>query len=168
MEAISVAEFVAHHVALSRKTQAVIAAEAGFSTPNLITMIKKGDTKLPIVRVAPLARALDVDPVHLLRLALAEYQPENWHAIEGLIGNRLIADHEFAFLAMMREATGGTVIDARDPSVLERLQSLLADITLTAVADNRSAVRALETRRAESRATPAVLSSPQRKGLEGG
>ena len=47
----------------------------------MITMIKKGRTKLPLSKVAAMARALDVDPGYLLRLAMSEYDAEAWAVI---------------------------------------------------------------------------------------
>ncbi|MFH1819647.1 MAG: hypothetical protein ABIK82_22680 [Pseudomonadota bacterium] len=82
----TVAEFLADSIALINKTQAQIAAECGFESANVITMFKKGQTKLPINRVGPLAKALNVDPAHLLRLVLLEYLPDTWE-------NRLRLQH---------------------------------------------------------------------------
>lgn len=55
-----------------RKTQAEIAQEAGFPNANYVTMLKSGASKVALDRVPDLARALDVDPAHLMRLALAQ------------------------------------------------------------------------------------------------
>lgn len=37
---------------------------------NMLSMLKSGSSKLPLDRVASLARALDCDPAYLLRLTL--------------------------------------------------------------------------------------------------
>lgn len=55
-----------------KKSQREIAKEVGFSTPNIISMMKKGDARVPLERVFPLAKALEVDPKHLMRLALEQ------------------------------------------------------------------------------------------------
>lgn len=55
-----------------RKSQAEIAAQAGFVNPNVITMIKQGRTKAALDRVPALARALEADPAFLMRLALEQ------------------------------------------------------------------------------------------------
>ncbi len=47
-----------------------IAAELGYSRPNYFLMILNGDTKLPLDKVQSLAKALQVDPKLLFRLAL--------------------------------------------------------------------------------------------------
>lgn len=58
------------------KNQTEIAREAGFTNPNMISMLKQGTTKLALDRVAALARALEVDPRRCYLLAL----DQNGHA----------------------------------------------------------------------------------------
>lgn len=53
-----------------KKSQIVIATEAGFVNPNMISMIKIGTSKLALDRVPSLATALECDPAYLMRLAL--------------------------------------------------------------------------------------------------
>ena len=72
----TVADFIADRLAESDKTQREIAQECGFEKPNIITMFKQGATKIPLNRIGALAKAIDVDPAHLLRLAMKEYMPE--------------------------------------------------------------------------------------------
>ncbi|MGZ9053126.1 MAG: helix-turn-helix domain-containing protein [Rhodoplanes sp.] len=54
------------------KSQREIAAELGYERPNIISMMKRGETKLPLDKVPALAKALHVDPAHLFRLALEQ------------------------------------------------------------------------------------------------
>jgi transcriptional regulator with XRE-family HTH domain len=102
----TVAEFLADSIALINKTQSQIAAECGFDSPNVITMFKKGQTKLPINRVGPLAKALDVDPAHLLRLVLLEYLPDTWETIENTLQTTLLTANELEMVRAFREVTG--------------------------------------------------------------
>nr|WP_246587905.1 XRE family transcriptional regulator [Paracoccus bogoriensis] len=53
-----------------RKTQAEIAPEAGFANANMMTFLKVGRNKVPLDRVPSLAKAPEVDPALLMRLAL--------------------------------------------------------------------------------------------------
>lgn len=48
------------------KSQAKIAPESGFSSVNMLAMIKSGASRMPLDRVPALARALDIDPALLL------------------------------------------------------------------------------------------------------
>ena len=102
----TVAEFLADRIAAVDKTQRQISEECGFDNPNIITMFKNGQTKLPINRIAPLARALEVDPVHLLRLVMLEYIPEIWECIENIMQNTLLTANELELVRAFREVTG--------------------------------------------------------------
>ena len=79
---MTVAQFLTMKIDESGKTQREIATEVGYDAANVITMFKQGSTKLPLNTVGPIARALDVDPVFLLRLAFNEYFPETFEAVE--------------------------------------------------------------------------------------
>jgi transcriptional regulator with XRE-family HTH domain len=59
------------------RSQREIARIAGFTQPNMISMIKTGEAKLPLERVEKLAIALDCDPHRLAQVALEQfYGPE--------------------------------------------------------------------------------------------
>ncbi|MDP3195340.1 hypothetical protein [Tabrizicola sp.] len=53
-----------------KTTQAEIASEAGFPNANMMTFLKNGRNKVPLDRVPSHAKALEVDPAYLMRLAL--------------------------------------------------------------------------------------------------
>src|ERR1700722_20655079 len=57
------------------KTQREIAQEAGYEMPNIISMFKRGESKVPLEKIPLLSKALGVDPAHLFRLALEHYWP---------------------------------------------------------------------------------------------
>lgn len=102
---ITVAEFLSAQIDMSEKTQKEIAEICGYDKPNIITMLKQGITKLPIPKVAPMAKALGVDPIYLLRIVLREYQPEILEAMEGVLGD-LTSVNEREMLTVIRDATG--------------------------------------------------------------
>lgn len=68
------------------KSQREIAFEAGFERPNIMSMFKRGDTKIPLDRVPGLAKALHVDPAYLFRLALEQYWPDLDQVVEEIFG----------------------------------------------------------------------------------
>ncbi|MFO1125927.1 MAG: hypothetical protein U1E25_12090 [Methylocystis sp.] len=72
-------------------------------------MVKKGDTALPLDKVPAFAKALDVDPKHLFRLALEQNHTEIAHVAHEIFGN-IVSDNEMALVRMFREVTGD-----RDP-----------------------------------------------------
>ena len=90
----SVAEFIADRLAAIDKTQRQVATECGLENANVITMFKQGNTKLPLNRIGPLAKALEVDPAHLLRLAMREYLPDTWDSIENAMQSTLMTARE--------------------------------------------------------------------------
>jgi len=103
---VSVAEFIAERLAVIDKTQRQIATECGLENANVITMFKQGNTKLPLNRIGPLAKALDVDPAYLLRLAMLEYMPDTWASIENVMQSTLLTANELALVRAFRAATG--------------------------------------------------------------
>lgn len=97
------AEYLAEQIDLSPKLQLEIAKEAGFESPNVLTMMKQGKTKIPLNRVGSLARALGINPRHLMRKVLEEYMPETWSAVEQSLGHLLLSSEEEALILTYRE-----------------------------------------------------------------
>lgn len=106
-----------------RKTQTEIAVEAGFVNVNVASMLKSGSTKLPLDRVPGLAKALEVDPKLLFRLALLQVGQEmTMHAIEEIFGT-IVTRNEVAWLEAIREASNNT-----DPALTTRARSTVFGI----------------------------------------
>jgi transcriptional regulator with XRE-family HTH domain len=102
----TVAEFLTDRIAASDKTQREIAEECGFDNPNMVTMMKQGHSRVPINRICSLAKALEVDPAHLLRVVLLEYQPEVWQSIEEAVESTVLTKNELAMVRAFRSITG--------------------------------------------------------------
>lgn len=88
-----------------RKSQAEIAHEAGFTHPNMITMLKTGASKLALDRVPALARTLDCDPRLLFKLALEQQGGTTARAVEEIFGV-VVTRNEAAWIEELREASG--------------------------------------------------------------
>lgn len=101
-----VAEFIASRQLLMGMTNKDVAEEVGYANPNVISMIKKGQTKLPVEKVAKMAEALGADPAKLLRMALKEYMPETLKVMEACMGN-IVTQNEMAMIEIWRDATNG-------------------------------------------------------------
>lgn len=144
----TVAAYIEQQIALSDKSQKDIAAAMGYDKPNVLTMIKQGKTKLPINKVGPLARALGIDPVHLLRLTMSEYMPETWDTIEDIVGQSLVSVGEKKLLDELRGALGGIGLDDLSAKSRERLTAVLKEIATDERKDRESAVRAVTPKRA--------------------
>ena len=104
----TVAEFLTECLSKSKKKQCEIAQECGLESPNVITMWKKGVTKVPVTRIGALAKALEVDPAHLLRFVLTEYLPDAWASIEDSIRGTVQTANELEFIRKFRVATGNS------------------------------------------------------------
>jgi len=99
-----VAERVSALIESSGKSLREIADEMGYGKPNIISMFASGATKVPIRRLASLARALKADPRHLVRLGLEEYCPEDYRAIAEHVGE-ILSDNERDILFTIRRVS---------------------------------------------------------------
>ena len=109
---ITVAKFIDQQITYREKLQEKIAAECGFANSNIISMIKNGVTKLPLAKVGVMAKALDVDPVYLLRLTMTEYMPEVWLVMESIFGRAaFVTTGELDLLGKLRQRAHGLPIN---------------------------------------------------------
>lgn len=88
-------------------------------------MFKTGKTKVPLVGIESLARAMGTDPGLFLRLAMTEYIPEVWKAMESILGNSsLVTKDEVALIKIIREASAGRPIDPEDTTNRKELAAI--------------------------------------------
>ncbi|RDE07651.1 helix-turn-helix domain-containing protein [Pelagibacterium lacus] len=107
----------------SIKSQAQVAAEAGFLNPSMLSMLKNGSAPLPIDRVPALATALDVDPRYLLQLALEQrLDATAMRTLEDILGT-IVTRNEIVWLNELRDASGHT-----NPTLTARARSTLRSI----------------------------------------
>lgn len=100
----NVAEYISWQIQLCGKSQTEIAQQAGFDKPNVITMIKQGKTKVPLAKIAVLAKALEIDPVYFFRLVVGEYMPDLMEIIQQITGGTIVSKNELEFLEVIRSA----------------------------------------------------------------
>lgn len=94
-----------------QKNQREIAMEIGYEKPNMISMFKRGETKVPLDKIPALAKALHVDPAHLFRLAMEQQWPGLKEVVD-LIFKNIASDNEAElFLKKWRDRSS-----ERDPS----------------------------------------------------
>jgi hypothetical protein len=106
-----------------RKTQSLIASEAGFSQHNMLTNIKIGTSKLPLDRVPALAKALECDPAHLFMMAVEQLGGETTALTIRKIFGTVVTENETAWLEEIRDASGHS-----DPSLTSRSRAALRAI----------------------------------------
>ena len=106
-----------------RKTQAEIASEAGFANANMMTFLKNGRNKVPLDRVPSLAKALEVDPAFLMRLALDQAVGATAaKAINEIFGTPA-TENERGWLNELRDASDNT-----DPRLTARSRAALRGV----------------------------------------
>lgn len=97
-------DYIAALIDGSEMTQIQLAREIGYDNPNIVSMFKKGITKVPVDKLPLLAAALHVDPAHLTRMALREYYPDLFAALESVFGHAVTAN-EFDIVKRIRKIT---------------------------------------------------------------
>jgi hypothetical protein len=106
-----------------KKSQAEIAVAAGFTSINMIAMVKSGAAKLAIDRVPALARALETDPKYLMLLTLEQHGLETTSAAIVDVFGAIVTDHEVAWLEAIRDASGHS-----DPALTSRGRAAIRGI----------------------------------------
>jgi hypothetical protein len=106
----------------SGKQQNVIAREMGYDRPNIISMFKVGTSRVPLDRVPALAEAVGVDPVGLVNMWLAEYEPNLLKVLEGSVGMTLTdAERELVGNARQMFPGGVPAFDERHEQAFKNL-----------------------------------------------
>jgi transcriptional regulator with XRE-family HTH domain len=108
----TVAEFLTQQIRLSGKSQAEIATELGYQHQNIITMFKQGRTRIPLDKVGPLAKALEIDPALLLQKVMGEYMPETLAALQSVLEGLQLTQNERELIAAYRATTKGKDVSA--------------------------------------------------------
>ena len=110
-------------------TQAEIARRAGFPKPNVLSMLKRGQTKVPLTRIPALAKALGIDQTKFLECALLEYHPEVHEVLTDVLGLPLEpAEEELLALFRIANLDGAIQIDGPLRDTLENLFELARQV----------------------------------------
>lgn len=120
--AMSVSEFIVERQAELGIANRDLAEAAGYHNQNVITMIRRGKTKLPLDKVEPFARVLRVDSAWLFRLAMSEYMPETLKVIEQCCGP-MTTNNERCMLEVWRYSTDGC-----DPEISNDMRMGIASL----------------------------------------
>src|SRR5271170_3660497 len=102
------------------KTQREIATEIGYDKPNMISMFKRGEARVPLDKIPLLAKAMEVNPTHLFRLALEQYWPNMRDMIADIFGRIASENEEVLLLEKWRKAT-----NKLDPAPTPKLEAVI-------------------------------------------
>ncbi len=108
------AQFLAEAITASGKTQREIAERTGFENPNIISMMKAGETKVPVERIPALAVACKADPKEFLRVAMREYHPEMWEVLY-IIFDPPFSKQEIELIDLFRSAVTVSEVEWKLP-----------------------------------------------------
>jgi len=100
-----VARRLSNLIDASGKTQREIAQEAGFASQNIISMIKNGDTKVPLNRVPALAASLGVEPQDLFADCLEAYEPELFEVYAMCAPGLLVSPKQVRIIRLLARAS---------------------------------------------------------------
>lgn len=106
-ETSQTADFFTRYINRSQLTQNEIALACGLKRQNIISMFKTGATKVPIERIPALSRTLKIDPRAFLSIAMEEYYPKMWDAIQEILGQGVsVTEDEMHILKTLRDRSG--------------------------------------------------------------
>lgn len=114
--------FIDLKIGASGKSEHEIAAALGYRNPSVITMFRRGLTRIPLDKVRALADALGVSRTDLMKRVLCEYAPDLVGAFEECSGNA-ITDNELEILQFIRGVSGG----GDPPLASDRQRALLVE-----------------------------------------
>jgi transcriptional regulator with XRE-family HTH domain len=103
------------------KNQREIAAEIGYDKPNMISMVKRGEARVPLEKIPALAKSIEADPAFLFRLALQQYWPDRLDAVAAVFGT-VVTKKEAEILARIRQLSNDS-----DPELTRELEHALME-----------------------------------------
>jgi len=112
------AEFLDWAIDRANLTDKEFADALGVMKPGVITMMRRGQVKLPLQQVPAIARAVDVDPAFMLRMALAEYMPEVFEVMVETFGKPLSENERLLVECYRRVSPNDEIVMDRDTQAL--------------------------------------------------
>jgi transcriptional regulator with XRE-family HTH domain len=89
---MTIADYITRQIDIqtsSGKSQREIAAAIGYEKPNILSMFKSGDAKIPLDKIPKFAKALNVDAAFLFRLAIQQYWADDLDTVAEIFGTVL-------------------------------------------------------------------------------
>lgn len=108
-------------------TQREIADRVGFKNANIISMLKNGETRVPLERIPALAATLGIDEREFLMVAIEEYHPGVHEVLVEVLGVPL-SDAELGIITVFRMAGMRGEIEVAGPfrAAIEAILALAA------------------------------------------
>jgi hypothetical protein len=107
-------------------SQRDIASALGYPNSNIISMFKKGGSKVPLIKIPALAKAIRVDASFLMRLGLEQYWSGKMDVLNQMF-DRLVTKNEQALVDRCRNAVGDC--DYSIPQeALDQIEAIIAGV----------------------------------------
>lgn len=121
----AIARFLDKHIDSLRGivTQADIAKALDYQRPNVISMFKTGNTRVPLDKIPALAEVLTVDPALLMRLGLEQYWPGRRDALAKIF-SQLVSQNELKLVETARAVIGDEDYSFRKET-LEKIKEII-------------------------------------------
>lgn len=113
----TVAQYVERLVNNSPKNQREISEEIGFKRPNILSMLKRGEAKVPLDKVHRIAVALGENPKRFALRVIEEYLPGLHDSLEEVLnGQPVLSENEIEIINTIRQA------NPNDPAITSEAQ----------------------------------------------
>ena len=86
----------------------------GYSTPNVIAMMRTGKMKLPANKAIIAAKQLQIDPVFFLGKVITEQDQSLWDTISEVLSAHLLTENELELIKFIRERLDGHDVNLVD------------------------------------------------------
>ena len=133
-----VAKLVDAGIRNSGKTANQIAKECHFNNACFISLIRKGNSRVPIKKIGEIARAIGFDVVNFRNRVVQEYMPELWELDmrEGILPIGLSLPEQKAVRIMKMELDKNNL--SPDDKFYEGLRTLVAELKVRSDAENKA------------------------------
>lgn len=122
-----VAEFLRHRLAVIGLNAEEMADRAPRLDPQLCAQLVAGTATLPLEHLAPIAAAVQADPLELLRHCLSDMAPEALAAIEPRLDDAITAD-ELQLVRAFRRFAGGPYLVSQTTEQTARMRQWLESL----------------------------------------
>ncbi|MEB0114533.1 hypothetical protein QN397_24950 [Variovorax sp. RTB1] len=102
----SIGSLVEAHQAHLGFSDEYLAMALDYQQSNVVTLIKNGTMRLPLIKVPALAKVLCVDAQVVLQLAMAETTPGLYEMIEQIVNPLALREHEVGLIKHCRKLAG--------------------------------------------------------------
>jgi transcriptional regulator with XRE-family HTH domain len=157
---LPMSQYLINMMAAAKINNRQLAEALGYTSANVIAMLRNGTMALPIDKLIPAARALGVDEIFFLIKGISEKNPTLATALKETLGDRLISKKELALVEFCRTHLDGVDADLLDPELLALMKPRLTAMRESELIKHQLTTELL--RKEDARSGP----KPGRRGLE--